>query len=79
MSASEWRSIWGKRGGARTQPVLPLAPPTQPPRPSRPPRRWWYLAISVVVALLFAAFLVYDIQVRRGVKGCSGVGAAGVR
>lgn len=28
-------------------------------------RRWWYLAISVVMALLFSAFLVYDIQVRR--------------
>lgn len=24
--------------------------------------KWWYLAVSVVVALLFSAYLVYDIQ-----------------
>ena len=28
--------------------------------------KWWYLAISVVGALLFGAYLVYDIQVRSG-------------
>jgi protein lifeguard len=30
--------------------------------------KWWYLAISVVFALLFSAYLVYDIQMILGNK-----------
>lgn len=28
--------------------------------------KWWYLALSVVISLLFAAFLVYDVQMVMG-------------
>ncbi|KAL4448096.1 hypothetical protein ABPG75_005315 [Micractinium tetrahymenae] len=35
--------------------------------------KWWYLAISVVVALLFSAYLVYDIQLVMG-KGAVAIG-----
>lgn len=30
--------------------------------------KWWYLAVSVIVALLFSAYLVYDIQMVMGGK-----------
>lgn len=30
--------------------------------------QWWYLALSVVFALLFSAYLVYDIQMVLGNK-----------
>ncbi|KAL4444889.1 hypothetical protein ABPG77_003939 [Micractinium sp. CCAP 211/92] len=35
--------------------------------------KWWYLAVSVVVALLFSAYLVYDIQLVMG-KGAVAIG-----
>lgn len=44
----------------RAVPAHDLAPAAAGPHLCR-----WYLAISVVVALLFAAFLVYDIQARQ--------------
>lgn len=30
--------------------------------------KWWYLAISVVVALLFSVYFVYDLQMILGNK-----------
>lgn len=65
----------GRPGGATAQQRTRLrglscacarhpAPPL--PAPACPQNKWWYLAISVVVALLFSAYLVYDIQMVMG-------------
>lgn len=46
--------------------------PTEPAQPRRCPclavSKWWYLAISVIVAILFSCYLVYHIQLVMGGK-----------